>query len=273
MLQGLRTARALTAKDVLRATGISASKLSRLEGGRHDFKECDLLALFALYELTDPDWVEEQLRAARQANERPWWHPWNDVSTNALQTYVSFEDVADLIRSFEMQQLHGLLQISDYTRALVQANTTGKSPQEIDRIVAFRQERQRRFFDLSDGTLLCVLDEATLTRGYGTTSIMNRQLEHLLELADAHPTRLRFRMVPLKGLNLPVQIASTTIFSFAESPLPMISYTERPGRGEYLQDPALVDAQLKAFDRLLGNSLNHQVCLRRIHDHRYAKHR
>lgn len=267
MLRGLRLERDVTAKEVYRATGIRESKLSRLEGGCHDFKEADLRALFAFYGRTDPQWIDHQLHAARQANERPWWHPWNDVSTNALQTHVSFEDVAHLIRSYEMQQLQGLLQIPDYTRALIRANAVAKSPAHIDRIVEFRQERQRRFFEHSEGFLLCLLDETTLARGYGTHEVMQRQMEHLLHLAETHPRRLGLRLVPLKALNQPVQIGSTTFFTFAEGALPTIIYTERPGRGEYLQDPDLVDEQMKAFDRLLGASLNQQACLRRIKDY------
>lgn len=264
MLQGLRTANSLTAKDVCRLTGIKESKLSRLERGHHDFKEADLRALFAAYGRTDPEWIEHQLRAAVQANERPWWHPWNDASTNALQTYVSFEDVAQLIRSYEMQQLHGLLQIPGYTRALVRANAPDKTREEVERIVDFRQERKRRFFEQSEGILLCVIDEPTLTRAYGSAEVMGRQLEHLMELAETHRTRLRLRLVPRHGLNMPVQIGSATFFDFAEGLLGTLMYTERPGRGEYLQDPDLVDAQVKAFDRLLGVSYNHQGALRRI---------
>lgn len=271
MLRNLRRSCGLTEKQVHQATGFSESKISRLEGGYHDFKPPVLLRLFTLYGHTDPQWIDDQLRAATEANERGWWSPWGDVSPKALQTHVSLEDIAERLRTYEMQQLQGLLQIPDYTYALVKANTSGKSNAAVDRIVDFRQQRQHRFFNQAQGSMLCLIDEVTLVRGYGSPTVMRRQLDHLLHLAEQHPRRLRLRLVELGGWNMPVQIGSTTIFDFAGDLMPSMIYTERPGRGEYLQVPDLVDQQIKTFDRLLRSSLNQQGTVRRI-QHYNAKH-
>jgi transcriptional regulator with XRE-family HTH domain len=264
-LRRLRRRTGLTEEQVGELTGFSASKISRYERGYHNFKEPVLRRLFAVYRVTDPQEVARLLHQARQANERGWWGPYSDVSTKALQMHVSLEDMAERIRSYEMAQLQGLLQIPDYTRALVRANSPDRSDQETDRIVELRQLRQQRFLDHSGATLLCVVDEVTLVRGYGSDAVMRRQLEHLLALTE-HP-RLWLRMIELAGRNRPVQLGSMTVFDFAGNLLPTIVYTERPGRGEYLEDSDLVDEQVRAFDRLQAASLDQHACRRRIRHH------
>lgn len=250
MLRQHRVRLGLTEKEVAqRLGGRSASKISRLESGEHDFKESDVRSLLDVYGVEDPAERERMLELAHEANQKGWWEPYSDVATKELQTYVSLEDIAQRMRSFETGQLHGLLQIPDYTRALVRANSPHLDAKSVERITELRRLRAERFLQDSSAELKCVLDEVTLSRGYGSDSIMQQQVEHLISLAD-HP-RLTFRLIPTRGLNLPVQIGPTTIFDFAAGQLPAIVYAERIDGGLYLQDPAAVDRYAKAFDHLL----------------------
>jgi len=246
--------------------GRSASKISRLERGLHDFKEKDVQLLLDVYGITEPSERERLLDMGRQANVRGWWEAFGDVSTKALQTYVSLEDIAQRIRSYENEQLLGLLQIPDYTRHLVSTNSPEKSKQEIDRIVELREMRQERFMHESSAQLICVLDEATLVRGYGSKAIMRRQLEHLITLADHE--RVSFSLIELSRLNAPVQIGTTTIFDFEDGQLPDVVYIERPNAGQYLEEADAVDEYVKRFDRLLIASVRSTSCVRRLQHHR-----
>ena len=266
VLRQRREACGLSEVEVARRTSFSTSKISRLENGLHDFKEADVRCLLSVYRVIDPVELGELLDMAHDANERGWWDPWTDVSTKALQIHVSLEDIAQRIRSYEIGQLQGLLQTSDYTRALIRANAPAKSRQEIERIVELRMLRQKRFLEASSATLFCVLDEVTLVRGYGSKAIMQRQLDHLISLAE-HP-RINFHMVEMASLNMPVQIGTTTVFDFANGRLPDIVYVERSRGGLYLHDPEQVDEHVRGFDRLLVASMRQRACVRRIHDHR-----
>ncbi|WP_433890908.1 helix-turn-helix domain-containing protein [Streptomyces sp. CA-111067] len=266
ILRRRREACGLTEVEAARRTGFSTSKISRLENGLHDFKEADVRRLLSVYQVTDPVDLDGLLEMAQEANERGWWDPWSDVSTKALQIHVSLEDIAQRIRSYENGQLQGLLQTADYTRALIRANAPGKSRQEIDRIIELRMLRQQRFTQSSNATLWCVIDEVTLVRGYGSKAVMQRQLDHLLKLAD-HP-RIIFHMVEMASLNMPVQIGTTTVFDFENGRLPDIVYVERSRGGLYLYDPEQVDEHVMGFDRLLVASMRQRACIRRIHDHR-----
>ncbi|WP_037909138.1 helix-turn-helix domain-containing protein [Actinacidiphila yeochonensis] len=264
-LRQRREARGLTTEDVGRHIGQSASKVSRMENGRHDFKEEDLHRLFGIYGITEQAERERLLHLARKANERGWWDAWSDVSTKTLQTLVSLEDMAQRIRCYEIGQLPGLVQTTDYTRELIRANSPAREAQEAERAVELRAMRQLRFAEAGDRKLLCVLDEVTLVRGYGTRQVMRRQLEHLVALSERPDISLR--LVELTRLNLPVQIGTTTIFDFADGRLPDIVYIERPNGGLYLHDESEVDEHVKGFDRLLYASLGHHATVRRIQDH------
>lgn len=242
-----------------------ASKISRMEKGEHDFKEHEVCALLRAYGAADHE-CERVRSLAMKANRPSWWDEWSDVSPNSLQTHVSLEEIAQRIRSYEMQQLLGLLQIPEYTRALVLANSPHTEEKAVDRIVEFRAMRQRRFLEASTAHLLCLLDEVTLTRGYGTPECMGKQLDRLLELA--HHPRITFRLAPLNGRNMPVQLGTTTIFDFADGALSDIVYLEQSNGGRYIHDPARVDEHVKGFDLLLLTSLTKQATLRRIADHR-----
>jgi transcriptional regulator with XRE-family HTH domain len=265
-LRRLRTSAGFKEKEAAEVIKCSASKISRLESGQHDFREPELRTLLDFYKMTDPAARDDLIGLALKANEPGWWDKWHDVCTNPLRTHVSLEEVAHWIRSYEVAQLVGLLQIPDYARALVRANSPELDKRAVDRIVELRTVRRQRFLDESDADLLCVLDEVTLARGYGPSETMRRQLDFLMSLAD-NP-RITFRLVPLNGRNLPVQsVGTTTIFDFTDKRLPSMVYMEFPNGGQYIEDPTRVDAHVKSFDRLGTASMNQAAAVQKMRDY------
>lgn len=263
-LRKYRDACGLKEKDAAERLGnCSASKISRLERGEHDFKESDVLRLLEIYHVVDRVERERLLAMSRHANGKGWWDSYRDVAPKELQTYVSLEDIAQRIRCYESGQLPGLLQTMDYTRALVRANSPdAEDHKAIDRIVELRAMRARRFLEESDTQLICVLDEVTLSRGYGSQTIMHQQMNHLIDLAGHE--RITFRLIPSAGLNVPVQIGTTTIFDFAEDQLPAIVYVEGCNGGIYLQDRHGVDTYEKRFDYLRVAAQNPVACVTKL---------
>ncbi|MEE4543964.1 helix-turn-helix transcriptional regulator [Streptomyces sp. V4-01] len=258
-----REACSLKEKDAAEhLNGCSASKISRMEGGVHDFKEADVLRLFALYGITDDEERARLLGMCRLANKKAWWEGYLDVAPKELQTYTSLEEIAQRIRCYESGQLFGLVQTSDYTRALVQANMPDAAPSVIDKIVEFREMRAHRFAEESTTELVYVLDEVTLSRGFGGRKVMLRQIIRLLELFD-HP-RITFRLIPSRGNDIPVQMGTSAIFDFAEDQLPPIVYVEGLIGGLYLQDEDSVDTWVKSFDRLQIAAHHRQACKKKL---------
>lgn len=262
-LWGRRKAIGLKQDEVARRLGASVSKVSRIETGQHQFKEQDLVGLFAIYQITDP-LEQAQLRAlAEEANQQPWWQPWSGVAQKHLQAVVSFEDMAQRIRMYEPLQLPGLLQTEGYARAVIAGGSAEGHHRQA--LVDLRMERQQRFQAVGeDKKLVCVIDEGSLKRRYGTPRVMQQQLEHLIGLASS--PRYVIRIAEQDRYDLPVHLGSTTIWEFSARILPDIAYAEIFDGGLIFQDEEQVDKRKKAFDRLRRESLSPQRSVQRLKD-------
>lgn len=250
-LRHRREALVLTQGDVARRLGWSSSKVSRLECGQHHFKDHDLLKFFAVYQIEDPKEQERLRELAAIANEPNWWRQWSTVAQQYLQAVVSFEDMAQRIRSYDHVVLHGLLQTAEYAEALI---TRGRGSHSThDALVKLRMERQAKFEAAPDKRLICVIHEAALRNLVGTPEIMRRQVAHLINLMS-NP-RYHLRLLELGGAyNTPAELGTTTIFDFP-GPLPKIAIAECFDGALIIQDEDRVDRREIAFDELSHRSL------------------
>src|SRR5215472_1016135 len=124
-----------TAGDAIRG---SHAKISRLELGQVGFKQRDLLDLLTLYGVTDSDERASFVELAQRANTPGWWHRYSDVLPTWFQTYLGLEQAAAVIRGYEAQFVPGLLQTTDYARAVIQLAHGDEPDEEIQRRVALR---------------------------------------------------------------------------------------------------------------------------------------
>ncbi|MFE1961729.1 helix-turn-helix domain-containing protein [Streptomyces sp. NPDC059479] len=268
-LRARREALGISLKDAGRHIEASGSKISRIETGQHEFKAKDIGRLLDFYKVDDAK-RQHLMGLLEHANQRPWWQDWSDVATKQLQAFVSFEEMAQRIRTYEPTQLPGLLQTEEYARAVIEAGEEVSSPREIERLVALRQLRRKRFEEapLNSKRLISVIDEVTLIRPFGNKGIMRRQLDHLIALTE-HP-RHTMRIAELSKPNLPVMLGMTIIFDFENRLLPDIVYTEQFDGAFILQEEKQVDGRVKAFDRLQNASLSHKRSAQRLRDLRKA---
>ncbi len=258
----IRTQRGETQKNVGAKVGFSSSKLSRVESGIHEFKRQDLRHLLDAYGVVDPEERGSLVRLAEEANESAWWRPWKDVATKHAISHVSFESMAQRVRSYEPAHLSRLLQIPDYARAVISGGPDVYAD-AVERLVELRLERQRQMWE-TPKKLYFVIDELTLLRGVGNPNVMRRQLNHLIELSDG--PRYVFHVLELRTLNVPSFLGVTTIFAFAEQALPDIVYIEGLERAQYLQDEGQVDVRKRIFDRARKVSLGRSRSVQRMRD-------
>ncbi|MFI2031670.1 helix-turn-helix domain-containing protein [Streptomyces buecherae] len=261
-LRDIRTQRGETQKDVGAKVGFSYSKLSRVESGIHDFKPRDIHRLLNAYGVVDPDERGRLVRLAEEANEGAWWRPWKDVATKQAISHVSFESMAQRVRSYEPAHLSGLLQIADYARAVISGGPEVPAD-AVDRLVELRLERQRQMWE-TPKKLIFIIDELTLVRGMGNPDVMRRQLSHLIELSE--DPRYVFQVLELGTFNVPSFLGVTTIFDFAEQALPDIVYVEGLEGAQYLQDEGQVDVRKRMFDRARSISLERSRSVQRMRD-------
>jgi transcriptional regulator with XRE-family HTH domain len=209
------------AGDTIRA---SAAKISRLELGRVGFKARDVVDLLTLYGVTDAAQREEFLDLARRANEPGWWHRYSDLLASWFETYIGLEQAASVIRTFELQFIPGLLQTRDYARAVTRLAHT--RPEEIERRVELRVQRQRLLSRDPAPKLWAVIDESALRRSVSTdVEVLREQLRHLLRMNERPNISLQF--VPLSRGGHAAAGGSFTMLRFALPDLPDVVYLER----------------------------------------------
>src|SRR3954447_18487912 len=142
-LRKLREGKAISREDAGWEIRASGSKISRMELGRVSFKERDVSDLLTLYGVTSSDEREALLVLARQPNKPGWWQQFSDILPGWFQSYLGLEAAASLIRTYEIQFVPGLLQTPDYARAVIMLGHAGVTPEEMNRRVELRRQRQQ----------------------------------------------------------------------------------------------------------------------------------
>ncbi|MFF7560921.1 helix-turn-helix domain-containing protein [Streptomyces pseudovenezuelae] len=251
-LRRLREARGITREAAGYSIRASESKISRMELGRVSFKTRDVEDLLTLYGITDEQERASLLSLAREANVAGWWHSYSDVLPSWFPTYVGLEGAASLIRVYEVQFIHGLLQTEAYARAVVRRGMKGASAADVEKRVALRLERQKYLADDSGPEFHVVLDEASLRRPYGDLQVMRGQLQHLIDVSERPNVRLQIMPFGFGGHS--GESGAFTILSFTESDLTDVVYLEQLTSALYLDKREDVTQYEKAMKELQQDS-------------------
>ena len=247
-LRRLREASGLTtgqAAEVIRATH---SKVSRLERGRSTPRPRDVSDLLSLYGVTDEAEREKILVLAQQARAPGWWQRYGDILPKWLELYIGLEKAASVIRAYEVQFIHGLMQTEDYARAVIVIGNADAQAEEIDRRVSLRMRRQQLLTQPDAPGLWAVLDEAALRRSPDGPGVMRAQLAHLLELTDLPNVTLQ--IVPFDAGPHAAAGGPFTILRFPEPDLPDVVYLEQLHSALYVDEPYEVAKYLTVMDLL-----------------------
>lgn len=247
-LRRLREARNISREEAGYTIRASESKISRLELGRVSFKARDVNDLLLFYGINSPDEREAIVRLAEEANEPGWWHDFNDLLPGWFETYVGLEEAAQLIRTYEVQFIPGLLQTEEYARAVNMLGHSDAKTDEIERRVSLRMRRQKHMEDGDGPRLWAVVDEAALWRPIGGAEVMRGQLEHLVDVAKRPGITLQ--VMPFKFGGHSAEGGAFTILRYAESELPDIVYVEQLTSAHYMDKRTDVDPYMVAMERL-----------------------
>jgi len=247
-LRRLREAAGISREEAAGAIRATASKISRLERGRSSARQRDVADLLSLYGVTAETGREELLALARQASAPGWWQPYGDILPRWFELYIGLERAASVIRAYEVQFVHGLLQTEDYARAVILIANAHAPAGEIDRRVSVRMRRQKLLTGPGAPGLWAVLDEAALRRSPGGPQLMRAQLEHLLALTGLPNVTLQ--IVPFRAGPHAAAGGPFTILRFPDPDLPDLVYLEQLNSALYLDQPADVTSYLTVMDHL-----------------------
>ncbi|WP_285680045.1 helix-turn-helix transcriptional regulator [Actinoplanes sp. NBRC 103695] len=247
-LRSLRQAKGITRDQAGWAIRGSESKISRMELGRVAFKERDVTDLLRLYGIEDESEHARLLALAREANTPGWWHAYGDVLTTWFQNYLDLEQAAELIRTYEIQFVPGLLQTDAYARAVIMLGHGSKAQAEIARRAEFRMARKQLLTRPDPPRVWAVLDEAVLRRPIGGVAVLREQVEYLLEVSKLRNVRLQ--VMPFASGGHAAAGGAFSILRFGHSDVPDVVYIEHLTSGLYLDKREDVDQYAEAMGRL-----------------------
>ena len=231
----------------------SRSKISRMENGQVRFKERDVTDLLTLYGVTDATTVAGLVALVRQANSPGWWSRYGDVTADWFESYLGLEAAASVIRTFELQFVHGLFQTEDYARAVTMLGHTAAPAAEIDQRVSLRLQRQ----DLLNGSrppqVWSVMDEGALRRPVGGAAVMRAQLKRLIEVAGLR--HVTVQVVPFDRGGHAAAGGSFTVLRFGEPDVPDVVYLEQLTSALYLDKRDDVDHYMEVMNHLSTEAL------------------
>jgi transcriptional regulator with XRE-family HTH domain len=247
-LRTLRLAKGVTRDKAGYEIRASESKISRMELGRVSFKERDVVDLLKLYGVEDEGEQERLLTLAREANTPGWWHSYGDVLSTWFQNYLDLEQAAELIRTYEIQFVPGLLQTDAYARAVIMLGHGGATTEEIDRRADLRMARKQMLQRHESPRLWAVLDEAVLRRPIGGKEVLREQIESLLAMCEQPSVRLQ--VIPFESGGHAAAGGAFTILRFPYPDMPDVVYLEHLTSGLYLDKREDVDHYAAAMGRL-----------------------
>jgi transcriptional regulator with XRE-family HTH domain len=252
-LRRYREAAGVTPEQAAYEIRASRSKISRMEHGRVGFKSRDVDDLLTLYGVDD-DQVRARLLAFTEGASTPgWWSKYDDILPDWFESYLGLEGAASVIRSFELQFVHGLFQTEAYARAVTMLGNKAASEEDIDRRVSVRLKRQAVLTGPEPPQVWSVLDEAVLRRPVGGRRVMRAQLSHLMDVA-ATP-RFTIQVVPFDRGGHAAAGGSFTILRFAEPEVPDIVYIEQLTSALYLDGREDLDQYLEVMNDLSTEAL------------------
>lgn len=251
-LRRLREQAGLTCEQVGEQLDCSGTRVSRIETGRISAGPGDVREMLEVYGIGG-DEAAALVQLARDARKKGWWHTY-DMSLPAwFEAYVGFEAEATTFRDFQPLYIPGLLQTEDYARAVLQAAPAQGAPEDIDRQVGLRIQRQGILTGDHPPELWFVLSETALRVQVGGPAVMTAQLRHLADLA-ARPN-IKLQVLPFTTAAHVNPVTGFRILDFPDPRDPTVVYIEHLTGALFLEREEEVRQYSTIFDHLRAEAL------------------
>jgi transcriptional regulator with XRE-family HTH domain len=243
--EGLRRAMegaGLDQKGAAAKLGWSQSRVSRLLSGKRGGTEVDVSAFLAVVQVTGAE-RERLLRLCREQNTPGWLQQHGSRLPRQLRTLIDHENKAVTIEDFQPTLVPGLLQTTDYARAVIRE--AGVIPaEEIEDRVAARLGRQSLFGRERPARFSFFIHEFVLHLSVGGPTVMAEQLQHLLRKATR--PYLSLRVVPAALGGYAAAAGAFKLMEFAE--FRPVVYLESETTSLFLEKPE----EIAAYRHILG---------------------
>ncbi|MET9733677.1 helix-turn-helix transcriptional regulator [Streptomyces sp. NPDC006458] len=251
-LLDLRERAGLKREEAARVLRVAPATVRRMEMAEVALKIPYIQLLLKAYGVPE-DEAESFVRLAEEANQPGWWQRFHDILPGWFSMHVSLEGAASLIRSYEPHFVPGLLQTEDYARGVLVSGAVGQTrPDDIERYVALRMQRQDLLTREGAPRFWVVMDETVLRRQVGGPEVMRAQIDRLLEATKLPNVTLQ--IVPFATGPHPGTYGPFVLFRFAMPELPDMVYSEYLTGAVYLDARSEVATHLEVMDRMAAQA-------------------
>ncbi|GAA1944730.1 helix-turn-helix transcriptional regulator [Streptomyces durmitorensis] len=255
-LQDLRERAGLKREEAARILRVAPATVRRMEMAEVALKIPYLQLLLKSYGVAD-DEADAFVTLAEEANKPGWWQRFHDILPGWFSMYVSLEGAASLIRSYEPHFIPGLLQTEEYARGVMRSGAIGQTrPEDVERYVALRMERQSLLTREDAPRVWIVMDETALRRPVGGPEVMREQIDKLLEAVELPHVTLQ--VAPFAAGPHPGTYGPFVLFRFAMAELPDMVYSEYLTGAVYLDARTEVATHLEVMDRMAAQAATAQ---------------
>jgi hypothetical protein len=176
-----------------------------------------------------PKVVTDMVEAARRRRRRGVLRrPYYDFVSATFAEYLDLEYEASELACFQVDIVHGLLQTEEYAQALISSAGEVIEPDDMDKFLRLRMERQQRLTGDNPMNLRVILGESALYTEVGGPQVLRTQLGHLIELAES-VANVELRVLPYTAGGHPAVGCNYTVVAFPgadDAAEPEVIYTE-----------------------------------------------
>lgn len=253
-LRRLRDAAGFTLDQVGAEMECSGARISRMENGQVKVHPRDVRDLLALYGVEDEKLRDSLITLARQARQKGWWQTYGNVLSDTHTDFVSLENSAASLRTYQTQLVPGLLQTPEYLRALAAADRRlADDEEETEKYIQARTVRQSVLSREEPLRLWAILGEAVLHQQVGGAEVMRAQLRHLHTAAGSGNVTLQ--VLPFSNGAHAGMMGPFVIFEFPDRADLDVVYLENLTSSLYLEDEAEIARYTEVFDHLRASAL------------------
>lgn len=235
-------------REIARRLGVSHAAVSHWETGKRVPRLEDVASLLAVLGVTGDD-RERILELARHAADPDWLTVGIPGVVQQLAGVMECERTAKFIAEWSPWVIPGLLQSSDYARAIIGAG--GVSPADVEARLIVRLGRRDVLSRRDLDELVVLIGEPAIRQEIGGPTVMAEQLRYLLRLAGSGIT---MQVVPIgKGWH-PGLMGPFIFYRFEDSP--SIVHIEHHRSSAFVFDDNDVAEYQTALATVRGAALN-----------------
>ncbi|MFF1417690.1 helix-turn-helix domain-containing protein [Streptomyces sp. NPDC058280] len=256
-LQDLRERCGLKREEAAKLLRVAPATIRRMETAEVALKIPYVQVLLKAYGIPE-DEAAAFVELTEEANKPGWWQRFHDILPDWFSMYVSLEGAAALLRTYEPHFVPGLLQTEEYARSVMNAGAVGQArPEDIERHVALRMERQSLLTRTDAPRFWVIMDETVLRRPVGNSpDVMREQIDRLIDASTL--SNVTLQIAEFSSGHHPGTYGPFVIFRFAVPELPDMVYSEYLTGAVYLDARPEVATHLEVMDRMAAQAATAQ---------------